>query len=154
MTVPQLRNKATTHIRIFATTIDRRTERLVPEADVKAGLIRIRQRAQNLKGTSRHTGPPQSAAGIRDVPIAEDVPKELTLAKAEAEAKGLEWVCVDDKDSPLHPKHVPRLIKDGVTKAGFDGSDGHEVPTVVNAGGFRVEEGFCSKCRPNGRPIN
>jgi integrase len=82
-----------------------------------------------LKGTPRFLTPPKSAAGIRDMPIPKDIKDELTLAKAQAEANGHEWVCVDDDGAPLHPKHVSRTIKNAVTKAGFDGSDGTEVPT-------------------------
>jgi len=99
------------------------------EVDVKAGVVRIRQQAQWLKGVGRRILAPKSAAGVRDMPIPKDLVKELTRAKKDAEAQGQEWVCVDEKGLPLHPKHVSNLIKDAVVKAGFDGSDGTEVPT-------------------------
>jgi integrase len=63
------------------------------------------------------------------MPIPKDLIEELEHAKADAESSGSEWVCVDNNGMPLHPKHVSRLIKNAVTKAGFDGSDGSEVPT-------------------------
>ena len=100
------------------------------EVDLTAGVLRVRQQAVCLKGTPRHIAPPKSAAGIRDMPIPMDLVGELALAKAEAESSGSEWVCADDNGAPLHPKHVSRIIKDAVAKAGFDGLDGTEVPTA------------------------
>lgn len=97
--------------------------------DLAAKVIRIRQQAQYLKGTARHIAPPKSAAGIRDLPIPTELLSELNTAKKAAEAAGQEWVCIDEKGTPLHPKHVTRVIKDAVTRAGFDGKDGSEVPT-------------------------
>jgi integrase len=99
------------------------------DIDLDARVLRVRQQAQYLKGTPRHLAPPKSAAGIRDIPIPADLLSELASAKREAQAKEIEWVCVDLSGEPLHPKHVTRLIKDAVTKAGFDGSDGKDVPT-------------------------
>ncbi len=99
------------------------------EVDLAAGVLRVRQQVVCLKGTPRYLTPPKSAAGIRDMPIPKDIKDELTRAKADAESRGHEWVCVDDDGAPLHPKHVSRTIKNAVTKAGFDGSDGTEVPT-------------------------
>lgn len=99
------------------------------EVDLSAGVIQIRQQALTLKGDSRHLAPPKSAAGVRDIPIPKDIKEELANAKKQAEAEGQEWVCVDRNGKPLNPKHVARLIKDAVIKAGFDGSDGGEVPT-------------------------
>lgn len=99
------------------------------DVDPDAGVIRVMRQAQYLKGTRRHIAPPKSAAGIRDIPIPRDLVPELAETKHKAEATGQECVCVDLDGTPLHPKHVTRLIKDAVTKAGFDGSDGMPIPT-------------------------
>ncbi|MBS1724648.1 MAG: tyrosine-type recombinase/integrase [Armatimonadetes bacterium] len=99
------------------------------DVDIAKGVMRIQQQAVCLKGVARQIVPPKSAAGVRDMPIPTDILEELTLCKANAEATGIEWVCVDAGGAPLHPKHVSRIIKDAVTSAGFDGSDGNEVPT-------------------------
>ncbi len=97
--------------------------------DIEAGVLKVRQQVVYVKGSARQVTPPKSAAGVREIPIPLDVKDELARAKKEAEAEGQEWVCVDEKGQPLHPKHVSRLIKEAVTKAGLDGTDGMEVPT-------------------------
>ncbi|HVT12453.1 MAG TPA: tyrosine-type recombinase/integrase [Fimbriimonadaceae bacterium] len=97
--------------------------------DCDAKVIRIRQQAQYLRGTPRHICPPKSAAGVRDVPIPSDLLTEMKHAKTTANAQGNVWVCLDERGEPQHPKHVTRLIKDAVTRAGFDGSDKKPVPT-------------------------
>ncbi len=97
--------------------------------DLDAKLIRIYQQAQYIKGTPRYITDPKSAAGIRDIPIPSALLKELSAAKRNAEKLGIEWVCVGAKGEPFHPKHITRQIKDAVTAAGFDGTDGKEVPT-------------------------
>lgn len=97
--------------------------------DLEAKVIRIRQQAQYLRGTPRHICSPKSAAGVRDVPIPSDLLTEMNLAKTAANALGQAFVCLDEHGVPQHPKHVTRVIKDAVTKAGFDGADKKPVPT-------------------------
>jgi integrase len=97
--------------------------------DLDAKVLKVRQQAQCLKGNPRQIGPPKSAAGIRDLPIPDDLLDGLSKAKAAAARQNQEWVCVDDRGIPLHPKHVTRLIKDAVIGAGFDGKEGSGVPT-------------------------
>lgn len=98
--------------------------------DLDKKIVRVFQQAQYVKGTSRYITDPKSAAGVRDLPIPGKLMRELRAAKMKAEASGIEWVCIDEKGKPHHPKHVSRYIKGAVTAAGFDGSDGKEVPTA------------------------
>lgn len=97
--------------------------------DPAAGVLKVRQQAVYVKGNPRQITPPKSASGVRDLPIPKGLMDELRGAKARAEAEGQEWVCVDDSGAPLHPKHVSRLVKEAVIAAGFDGTDGKDVPT-------------------------
>jgi integrase len=98
--------------------------------DLDKKLLRVFQQAQYVKGNARYITDPKSAAGVRDIPIPGKLMKELRSAKAKAEEAGIEWVCVDENRKAHHPKHVSRYIKSAVIAAGFDGSDGKDVPTA------------------------
>lgn len=97
--------------------------------DVEKRLLHVFQQAQCVKGESRHISGPKSASGIRSIPIPSGLAEGFALAKARAADLGQEFVCVDDRGLPYHPKHITRHIKRAVIAAGFDGSDGKPVPT-------------------------
>lgn len=98
--------------------------------DLDKKILRVFQQAQYVKGNARYITDPKSAAGVRDIPIPSKLMRDLRAAKTKAEEAGIEWVCVDENGKPHHPKHVSRYIKSAVIAAGFDGSDGKDVPTA------------------------
>ena len=99
------------------------------KVDIESATIHIDQQAQYVKGTPRYVTNPKSAPSIRTLPIPATILGEFRTAKVEAEREGQEWVCLDNDREPWHPKHITRDIKNAMIQAGFDGSDGLDVPT-------------------------
>ncbi len=93
------------------------------DVDLNAGIIRIRNQRQFVKGRGVIDGPPKSASGIRDLPIPAHLVEELTAAKLLHDADALigsasPYVLTGHSGAGLSPSSIDQAHRRQLSRSG------------------------------------